>query len=174
MNKDIINDVASYPALVMDTPNAADARVTYSYSSGYSRTNANVLMINNRKDNVYYYKSGSSLTVKAESYYKLSIYVKTYGDKASASVKLTYGSDSDTASLVSVDGINTDGEWQLVEMYIKGDTFRDKTFNVELWLGENNSDGCTGIAMFDSLAYESSDAAAYDTATNKELSSIRK
>lgn len=167
MNKDIINDVASYPTLVMDTPNAADARVTYSYSSGYSRTNANVLMINNRKNNVYYYKSGSSLTVKADSYYKLSIYVKTYGDKASASVKLTYGSDSDTASLVSVDGINTDGEWQLVEMYIKGDTFRDKTFNVELWLGENNSDGCTGIAMFDSLAYESSDAAAYDTATNK-------
>ncbi|MDE5618277.1 MAG: hypothetical protein K2I79_02180, partial [Clostridia bacterium] len=164
MDQSIVNDASSYAGFTLDAPDTEDAAVVYNYNSGYSRTNSNVLYINNRRNNVYSYRSSVAYKVEAGDYYKLKVYVKTYGNNAAASVKLTYGSDY--VALASVNGIKTDGEWQAVELYVKGDIFRDRTLNVELWLGENNTDGCIGIAMFDSVSWEEVDASAYNAANS--------
>ena len=97
------------------------------------------------------YKS-SALYVAANSYYKLSVYVKTADVVGQgAYIRLT---DVDNTEFSA---ISTDGDWTQYNYYVKGSATQSKTINLELWLGEGSSthtDNYTsGYAFFDTVTF---------------------
>lgn len=102
----------------------------------------NILMIGNLTDNYQQYES-QSISLKADSYYSLSVDVLTYNlNKATAGIRLI--SDDIVASEILK--ITTNGNWENYKLLIKtGST--DTTATLQLSLGINQEG--SGYAYFD-------------------------
>ena len=113
-----------------------------------------VLMINNKVATAYSYVS-SSTTVKKDSYYELTFWVKTVGlspknegEKYGAYI---YVKGSAYAQFEAVD---TEEEWKQFKIYFRGSNTGDKTFTLTLGLGEGdytNGHMVKGYAYFDNV-----------------------
>lgn len=126
---------------------------TFNGKSTDESTN-NVLMIGTNNHTIKQTYTSEAVTLDASSYYKVSFYVQTQilpQYETGASVIFYNG----TKYIHKVENLNTHGEWQYHEFYIKtGDQALSSTF--ELGLSYNN-----GYAFFDDLhveSFESEDA----------------
>ncbi len=125
-----------------------------------------VLMINNLKPSYYTYKT-TALTLSANKYYEISVYVRTFMlDKdAGAKIFVTVGGES-TYSFAKVntstydeDGVETRGSWTKYTYYIKtAESTSMTSVYLNLTLGENTDAGkLTGYALFDNVTLRTID-----------------
>ena len=131
-----------------------------------------VLMIHNRiKDKEkqgtaqYFYTSGSTLSLKAGQYGKLTVWVNTYDLKSEivtndfgAYVKLVNKVGSTEAAPAMVKNINTNGNWAKVEIYLEASDLATANYTLYLGLGLG-SDKITdeyaeGFAFFDDVTFD--------------------
>ncbi len=131
---------------------------------------ASVLMINNLKPSYYNYKT-SSLSLSANKYYEISVYVRTVMlDKdAGAKVFVTVGGES-TYSFATIntstydeDGVETRGGWQKYTYYIKtAESTSMSSVYLNLTFGEDTDDGkLTGYAFFDNVTLKELDSETF-------------
>ncbi len=147
---------------------------------------SNVLMIHNDYPtyNDYnsigtaqYYTSSSSVTLKAGTAAKLSLWVKTSdlkmatSDQAGADainkgayIELSNTVGEKTMPTFKVENIDTD-EWKQYTFYVHSSTFADTTFTLNLGLGQGGSDDrlnhVNGYAFFDDIECEIIPASEY-------------
>lgn len=134
----------------------------------------NVLVIYNKNANAYKYTSSSSITLKGEKYYKISVWVLTYGlekdDTATISLKLnnlsyTFGKqnrteDTDVKRVVNTstyaeDGTETVGSWTQYNFYVKTEKDVTPTATLTLSLGfEDEENFVKGYAFFDNFTVD--------------------
>lgn len=147
-------------------------------SDGYDTANS-LLLINNQVESYYQYKNTSSITLDKNSYYILTVYVRTYGiaEDQNAIVRVSTGSDSVTyetpvnteyvpvrenGSLVYVDNEDgtksikkektDDNQWQQINFYFKtAESSSTSSVYIYLILGESDSK-VQGYAFFDNLS----------------------
>lgn len=127
-----------------------------------------ILSINNKKRTAYGYRSSKRLRIETSKYYKLTVNIATFIDSkdlstgstpnspgAGAYLRLKSGTGAeDIVQGSSITGINTEGGFKEVSLYVKGDTMRNKDFYIELGLGLGEKDDpllVSGLALFDSL-----------------------
>lgn len=146
--------------LITDTsdPNHEDGNELY-----YKKLLKETTTTHSDKINTYYYlKTSTTVTLSANSYYAISFYVKTIGDKTQASFGL-----KDTAKMLSdinLNNLSTNGEWHKYYIFIATNASTASTINLYLYLGDevngirgtNNSsefttDGFTGSVFFDDI-----------------------
>ncbi len=136
-----------------------------------AKTGNYMLVINNTKDNGYYYKS-SSYTLKKDSFYKISLWVRTYDviDTNGASVELYIKNYAKKATNVNskATAVSADG-WQQITFFVK--TADTDVTNVYLTLGlgkeghtETEKGMVSGFAMFDDIAFEKITEPQFDVA----------
>lgn len=108
----------------------------------------------------YYLKSSATVSLSSNSYYAISFYVQTIGDKAQASFGI-----KDTANAISdinLNNISTNGKWEKYYIFIATNPSTASTINLYLYLGDeehgiigNNTgtftDGFTGSVFFDDI-----------------------
>lgn len=124
--------------------------------------NLNVYMINAQKNSLRYGVKSSSISLDADSYYRISVDVKT-------SLPVLDGSDSDeTISLSSVASVylnigdedykfvarDTHNNWDTFAFYVHTNKFESVEANIELWLGSKSEVVCSGAVLFDNVKAE--------------------
>ena len=134
----------------------------------------NFLVINNTKASAYTYTS-SAYGLNAESYYRVSVWVRTYNvTGAGASIEFYLGSANEKDKPFIFKGIGTkDGEngttaWTQYTFYVKTLEEKVTSSTIKLSLGEYDADNkdllATGYAMFDAIEFEIIDETTYDSA----------
>lgn len=125
----------------------------------------NFLVINNTAPSSYLYTS-NSYTLNAETFYKVSVYVRTFkATGAGASVEFYLGSANDSENPLVFEGIKAEG-WTEYTFYVK--TLDDKVTSatLKLQLGDYDADDETklssGYAMFDAITFETVTEEVYD------------
>ncbi|MEG1535353.1 MAG: hypothetical protein RR416_00115 [Clostridia bacterium] len=112
----------------------------------------NILMLYNKSATSYKYTS-SSMTLNKDSYYKLSMSVKTVDvttDDKNAGAYIIVNGDAYT----HIDSVNTNGEWKTYEFFVESSAIASGSISVTLSLGiGNKSTGhmTKGYAFFDNL-----------------------
>lgn len=148
-----------------------------------------MLVINNMEKSAYTY-SGSSVTLKEQSFYEISVFVRTYGIDATddetvgAFVELYLGSANETDNPFIFKSIRTASEAGFVEYKFYVKTLNEDVTSVSLKLslgkyvadeveGETVVTGLTnGYAMFDDVTIRKIDESAYDAA--EESNTVQK
>lgn len=134
----------------------------------------NFLVINNTASSAYTYTS-SNYSLNAESFYRVSVWVRTYNvTGAGASIEFYLGSANEKDKPFIFKGIGTkEGEngttaWTQYTFYVKTLEEKVTAATVKLALGEYDADNkdllSTGYAMFDAIEFEIIDETAYDNA----------
>lgn len=171
----------------------ADANPFSPYYYGYTELDENipegsdgnrVLMIHNRlKDKPgvgtaqYFYTSGSTLSLQAGEYGKLTVWVNTYGlatemdtDEFGAYVKLSNKVSSTAAPTAFVKNINTNGQWAKVELYLEASALTSSSYTLYLGLGLGSklisTEHVEGFAFFDDVTFEKIEKEEYDAGVN--------
>lgn len=138
------------------------------------------LVINNTRENQYTYTS-STMTLKEESYYKISVYVRTLklagatndDEHIGANVELYLGSANESDNPFIFKTIDTEGEWTQYTFYVQTLDDDVTSVTIKLSLGnavedEDDDDiiyGLTrGYAFFDDVAVEKIDDVAFEDA----------
>lgn len=136
------------------------------------------LVINNTRENQYTYTS-STMTLKEESYYKISVYVRTLklagatddDEHIGANVELYLGSANESDNPFIFKTINTEGEWTQYTFYVQTLDDDVTSVTIKLSLGnavedEDDDDiiyGLTrGYAFFDDVAVEKIDEEVFE------------
>lgn len=134
----------------------------------------NVLVIYNKNANAYKYTSSSTITLKGDTYYRISVWVLTYGlgkdDSATISLKLnnlsyTFGKETRTeandvkravnTSTYAEDGTETIGAWTQYNFYVKTEADVKPTATLTLALGfEDEEKFVEGYAFFDNFTVD--------------------
>lgn len=145
-----------------------------------------MLVINNMEKSAYTY-SGSSITMKEQSYYEVSVFVRTYGIDATddetvgAFVELYLGSANETDNPFIFKSIRTANDAGFVEYKFYVKTLNEDVTSVSLKLslgkyvsdevnGETVVTGLTsGYAMFDDVTIKKIDETAYDAAEENDF-----
>lgn len=143
-----------------------------------------MLVINNTENSAYTYTS-SSVTLKENSYYEVSVFVKTYGiggkdddDTIGANIELYLGSANETDNPFSFNAIKHD-EYTEYKFYVKTQDDDVTSVTVKLSLGKYVSEevdgesvvsGLTsGYALFDDVTITKIDETAFDSATESDF-----
>ena len=116
---------------------------------GYTSTlSSNLLMLTSQYPTYFGYTNTSAVSLSTESFYRLSVWVKTIGDtKASVTLKNSSNylkvtsSGTDAGEYVGYTGINTADKWVRYDFYI-ATNLSAGSVNLELYLGNkyaNNS-----------------------------------
>ncbi len=143
-----------------------------------------MLVINNTEKSAYTYTS-SSVTLKENSYYQVSVFVKTYGiggadndDTIGANIELYLGSANETDNPFAFKAINC-GEYTEYKFFVKTQEDDVTSVTVKLSLGTYVSEevdgekvvtGLTsGYAMFDDVTITKIDETEFDNATESDL-----
>ena len=118
--------------------------------------NLNVYMINALDNAMRYGIKSSNISLEANSFYKISVDVKTsipvlVNDvtknlSSMASIYLNVGEE--TTSFI---GIDTNNGWDTYTFYVQTDKFVAPTLTVELWLGSKLDFQSSGAVWFDNL-----------------------
>jgi len=130
------------------------------------------LAINNTVKSAYYYQ-GKSFTLDSEKFYRITVYVKTYGIEGSsvgAGVELIMADIAETDRVFK--NINTNS-WTAYSFYIKTSDIDMTDVYLTLRLGENldseTEDGLVkGYALFDDVTIETITEAEYDALASLE------
>lgn len=117
-----------------------------------SPASPNVLMISSAYPTYVGYTNTSSASLSANSYYRLSVWVKTV-DGAKASVTLKNSSkilkvtnaDADQGEYVGYTGIDTEGAWVRYDIYIVTN-MSSASLTLELYLGNKYANNTTAIS----------------------------
>lgn len=125
----------------------------------------NFLVINNTKASSYIY-TGSNYSLSAETFYKVSVYVRTYNvTGAGASVEFYLGSANDSENPLVFKEIKSD-KWKEYTFYVKTLDEKVTSANIKLKLGEYDADNedllSSGYAMFDAIKIETVTEEVYD------------
>lgn len=140
-----------------------DTSINLNYTTPNSTTK-NILTIESTNTEGYYnYASKNFYTVEANSYYKLTVWVKTNNVNHSKNEKDSqYGASvlltSDNAETKGFKGIVTDGEWTKYTMFINSTDKVD--YSLVLALG-NSKDYVNGSVNFSTIILESIERDAY-------------
>ena len=143
----------------------------------------NFLVINNTANSAYTYTS-STYSLNAESFYRISVWVRTYNATgAGASVEFFLGSANEKDNPFIFKGIGTkEGEngttdWTQYTFYVKTLDEKVTAATVKLALGEYDADNkdllSTGYAMFDAIEFEIIDETEFDNAVKGDYVAIR-
>lgn len=150
-----------------------------------SKSGHQALVINNTRENQYTYTS-SSMTLKEDSFYKVSVWVRTLkiagktddDEHIGANVELYLGSANESDNPFIFKAIKTEGEWTQYSFYIQTLDEDVTSVTVKLSLGnavedEDDDDilyGLTrGYAFFDDVAVEKVDEETFESATDSDL-----
>ena len=146
----------------------------------------NLLIINNMKASAYTYTS-SSLTLTSESFYKVSVWARTFGlgdgvedgadDTIGAYIELYLGSKNEEDNPLVFKAQAKD-DWTLYTFYVK--TLEDNVSNVTVKLGlgtvVTEGDSTTGLtsgyAMFDDVTIETVTEAEYTAAVENPQDNV--
>ncbi len=126
-----------------------------------------MLVINNTADSAYIYSS-SAKTMQSNSFYKVSVWAKTYGvDSAKgAYITLDLGSADEDDSPLHFETINTD-TWTEYNFYVQTAEENVTSIKLKLALGryiDSDTDTlASGYAMFDDVEFEKISAEEYTT-----------
>lgn len=146
----------------------------------------NVLVINNKIAGAYKFTS-SDVTLSGDTYYRISIWVLTYGldedDTATLSLKLnnlsyTFGreertEDDDIARKVNTstyaDGAETVGDWTCYTFYVHTEKDVTPTANMTVQLGFDGA-MIDGYAFFDNFSIDTITQEEFEAATGDDMS----
>ncbi|MBQ8178786.1 MAG: hypothetical protein IJ033_06325 [Clostridia bacterium] len=131
----------------------ADFYPTTDGSLGYKSTlSSNLLMLTSSYPTYFGYTNSSSVSLSTESYYRMSVWVKTVdGAKASVTIKNSSNylavthSDEDNGEYVGYTGINTDGKWVRYDFYI-ATNLSSGSLTLELYLGNKYANNTVAIS----------------------------
>lgn len=153
----------TYPGIAPNSPKKTG-------STEYQDTMAAVVAYTSNVGSAYYLSSSS--TIEKGKKYRLSIDVATFVMKSDGTKMTRAESAPDGKGAYvfvtggvynSVEAINTEGEWDTVNIYLEGRDDADVTFNVQLWLGhsanyvnggETNLRLTSGVMLFDNVILE--------------------
>ncbi len=142
----IVNLNRGYAGLIETDPNNKYAMVVTNYTADY-----------------YYVENLNEITLDANTYYAISVTVKTH-DLSSESQN--YGANillSGQGLNKAFSNINTNTQWETYTFYVKSTTAT--TASLQLGLG-NEDELCKGIALFDNITIQSlTDKSEFDLAT---------
>ncbi|MCQ2603398.1 MAG: AAA family ATPase, partial [Clostridia bacterium] len=131
------------------------------------------LVINNKVSSAYTFTS-NSLTMSANKFYRVSVYVRTYNvtlDSKGAGVELYLGSANESDAPQIFNGITGTTDWTKYTFYIKTLDEDVTSVTIKLSLGEYKADDDTtlssGYAMFDAVEIEIVDEDAFETAQSQ-------
>lgn len=147
----------------------------------------NLLVINNMKASAFTYTS-SSLSFSADSFYKVSVWVRTFGlkdgiedgddDTIGAYIELYLGSKNEEDNPL-VFKAQVKDEWTLYTFYVKTLDETVSNVNVKLSLGtvvKADDDSVTGLtagyAMFDDVTIEKTTEAEYNAAVETPADNV--
>ena len=176
-------------------PTAFKSTTGYDYvgdTLAYENDNALVLWTgsNNNYSTSYVGIKSSDIEIQAHTAYKVSLKLKVSGmDKGSFLLKVTendaiyslypsvFSSDEDAENYFALQSgktngysSNTDNNWtndyQTVEFYIKRYDLYNTSVNLELWLGEENSNA-NGCVVVDDIKVETTSTSKFSNATDK-------
>ena len=158
---------------------------------GEAKSGKNMLVINNMTASAFTYSSSTSLTLSANTYYKVSVYARTYGLKAKlddngeeiddenigAYIELYLGSANEEGNPL-VFKAQANDDWTLYTFYVK--TLKSSVTSVRLKLGLGSvitdGDATTGLtsgyAFFDDVTIEKTTEQAYNEAAESESSTV--
>jgi hypothetical protein len=111
----------------------------------------------------FYYKTSSTVSLKAASYYMISFYVYTNGSNdghdVEAAVYLT--DTSNVISEIAIDKISTNGKWQKYCFFVATDSLSTSAVNLSFYMGNKDSilgsaaneniSSITGTVLFDDV-----------------------
>ena len=120
---------------------------------GYTSTlSSNLLMLTSNYPTYFGYTNSSAANLTTESFYRLSVWVKTIGDtKASVTLKNSSNylavthSDADAGEYVGYTGINTQDKWVRYDFYI-ATNLSSGNVTLELYLGNKYANNTTELA----------------------------
>ncbi|MBQ8291803.1 MAG: hypothetical protein IJX88_04790 [Clostridia bacterium] len=187
-------DAEDLPAADMENPR------THDYKAGETNKNKRVLMLRNEYSNSTYdaigtaqkYTSSSTVTVKAGTSAKFSVWVKTAELQSSrtdgtaqeavgkgAYISITNTLGGATLDPLVVENINTEdmtnlgdtNGWAQYSFYLKGASYADTTFTIVLGLGQgggtDRSQYVNGYAFFDDIEFTTLSNTNYMAETGK-------
>lgn len=142
-----IIDVKNFGGTGIDLYPQEDGKISYT-----SPASSNVLRIHSDYPTYVGYTNSSSASLSANSYYRLSVWVKTV-DGAKASVTLKNSSkilkvtnaDADQGEYVGYTGIDTEGAWVRYDIYIVTN-MSSASLTLELYLGNKYANNTTAIS----------------------------
>lgn len=135
-----------------------------------------VLMINNKKETAYGYRSDSKIRITASDSvcYKLSVKVQTKdvnADSIGAYIRLKSSTDKDE-QIVTLSNIISEGGWTTASILIKPDTNKNKDIYLQVGLGQGGKNDTEelvlGQAFFDEITLETITADDYNDAVEAE------
>lgn len=131
-----------------------------------------MLMIDNKRATAYGYASSSAMRLLGgnDSYYKISVKVRTAAIVGNgATVALTDGT-TDSDPYITIENIVTDGEWSTIDIFVAANQFRNTDVYLELWLGRGGADNTdthvSGVAFFDGVTLDKITAEQYNSAAD--------
>ncbi len=125
----------------------------------------NVVSSNPGAGTAQYFTAASTLNLTQNAYAKISVWINTVDLKSKHLNDGEYGAYVKIISTVNgveyedimIKNIDTKGEWNLFECYVKGSEFSSTTFDIVFGLGEGNGTVHTnyveGFAYFDNASY---------------------
>lgn len=129
-----------------------------------------ILMLRNATPTALKYTTSSSVSVAANTYVKITIWVKTlniidfYGNEAQEGqankfgANITISGSSNVYDSVSARNINTFGDWEMFTFYMEGSSFQSNTIYIALGLGKGDkfdkAGHVSGYAFFDECNLE--------------------
>ena len=135
-------------------------------------TDKNVLMIAaNKNDNedaptAVYYQTDNKIRIDISTLYEISVWVKASfdpsDDKKGARVVLKGTDKYESAIINTTDKGEVNGGWAKVTFYILGNPYRNTDFNIQLWLGYDDSTAslAQGKVFFDKLTIKKGETIA--------------
>ena len=162
--------------LDLDPDDSADETVVNAIFNDTDSNNVgdNVLVIYNKNANAYKYSSSSTITLKGDTYYRISVWALTYGleedDTATISLKLNnltyvFGKETRTedndvkrkvnTSTYAEDGTETIGAWTQYNFYVKTEADVTPSATLTLSLGFDEEENFVkGYAFFDNFTVD--------------------
>lgn len=146
----------------------ADFYPTNADSLSYKSTlSSNLLMLTSKYPTYFGYTNSSSVSLSTESYYRMSVWVKTVdGAKASVTIKNSSNylavthSDANNGEYVGYTGIDTNGAWVRYDFYI-ATNLSTGSLTLELYLGNKYANNTEAISADTKVSCGASSGTVY-------------
>lgn len=138
-----------------------------------------MLVINNIAESAYYYYS-NTMTMSSESYYRVSVWVRTYkiSENSGAYIEFYLGSANESDNPLIFSAIQKD-EWTKYTFYVATLDEDVTSAKLKLYLGKYSDDEestnklSSGYAMFDEVEIKKVTEAEYDEAANNTSDTVK-
>ena len=134
-----------------------------------------MLYMQNKQATAFGMRPSVGMNFNSNTFYKVSVWAKSYITSGPASIRLTNGTNDDSNNYV-IDNISTNGEWKEYSFYVAANQFRSSELYLEFWLGYGGSNDtdthAVGAIFFDHITLEEVKESDYSSAT--ESDSVKK